>query len=274
MNAKDAIAQLEALGVTLEKYERETIDEMTPEERTRYVEKREPEMKGFLATTRIKETHREFMHGREELARVLSERLTKIIPAPNMLLEEKVRVVVHHRSGKLQLGSRPPPPKDGSWSCLDSTGVPGQRQLLELFRIVEHLPARLEPWTTEVEAIGCVKHDSHAAALTFAGWENVEEETGLAPCACGGVPAKHRYQARDVRIHIGPYGWSPGEFFDAPCAETEEELEAFVRTGHLVDRHLKQPKKPAPKAPAPSAEEMLAARLKELGAPPSPREGD
>ena len=215
----------------------------------------------------IQEAHGGFIAERQRRAAVLSESLVKVLAGPSRTLEENVPLQADHRTGALSVGQWPNLDTD---SCRRATPVPGNERLREFLRQVEHLPARLEPFTVE-EEVFCQLHGTpHPAALVFAGIEDVEA-AGLTPCGCGGDPAKHRYQVKDVRLRILPFIWGPGAEFDAPCPEAEEDVSALVRVGHVKDRQTKSSKDPEV-TPTSGPEEILAARLEELASGGGARE--
>ncbi len=261
----EALLELEeALGEALGPHERELIHAAALRgDLGQYVEDRALMFRRARRDVALQAAHGRFIADRRKLAEALSEGLTKIV-AGGRTLEERVPVSVHHRSGALQVGSRPPPPEDGSGSCLDSTDLPGQQELLELFSLVEHLPVKLEAFSSEMEPVECTKHDTHLGALAFAGIPDVQE-LDLEPCVCktGGT---HRYRATSVKIAVPPFAWGPGTEFDAPCPEAEADLEKFVATGAVVDLLAKHPKEAPEAPPTPGPEEMLAVRLEELTA--------
>lgn len=270
MDSESAIQELEDfIGHPLGPPERELIGDLTPGERVRYLRKRKTELGQAKRAVAIQQAHAALIRKREKLTLAISERLTKVLGGASRTVEEPVPLQVDPRTGALSVGQWPDVDTD---TCRRATPVPGREHLREFLQSQEHLPLRLEPFTVE-EDVPCTLHGAaHPAALVFAGIEDARK-LGLSPCSCGGDPAKHRYQAKDVQARVGPYVWRPGTEFDSPCPEADQDLETFVRAGHVENR-LKG-RKEAPEAPAPpSAAEVLAARLEELASGRGAKEAD
>ncbi len=266
MKASTVIQRLEAIGVgDLSEYERATIAEMTPQERDRYYRKQKKKLEGFQGVVAVKESKRGFNDERVKRARVIPAdgRLLKIIVG-GLVLEGQMPLIANPTTGCLTPGSPPVAPA-GTDDCWYASETPSLVELQAWCDGLEHLPVTLPAWSTEPEPVECTRHDTHLGSLVFLGIKDTRE-LGLSPCPCQ-TGSPHRYRTVDVRIHVGPFVWGPGESFDSPCPEADEELAKFVALGHLVD--LTKRPKPAPKAPAPppTAEQILAARLEELGVP-------
>ncbi len=273
MKASTVIQRLEAIGVgDLSEYARATIAEMTPQERDRYYRKEKKKLEGFQGVVAVKESKRGFNDERAKRAKVVpaDDRLLKIIVG-GLVLEGPVPIIANPTTGRLTPGSPPVAPA-GTDSCWYASETPSLAELQAWLDGLEHLPVTLPAWSTEPRATECIRHDVHLGSLAFVGIPDVRE-LGLTPCPCQ-TGSPHRYRTVDVRIHVGPFVWGPGESFDSPCPEADEELAKFVALGHVVDLLAKHPK-PSPKAPAPppTAEQLMETRLAELGVAP-PKEGD
>ncbi len=214
----------------------------------------------------LRRAHVAWLGERGKLAKALSARLLKVISSGDRTVEMEIPLRVdkmdREEDGRIILDDLPPLPR-GKEDCLHASSLPAPARLRELLDRLEHPPPRLEVFSTEPEAIDCLRHThGHLGALVFRGLDL--EEAGLKPCPCTtGTP--HRFKVVDVRLRVGPWLWTPGTLFDSPCPEADEDLAKYVASGMVVDRTAKVVAPAKPSEPSPQA--VLEARLVELGGP-------